>query len=508
MAEHTAEQHGAPETAPTDVVGDTATPTDIVTEDDTTTEATPTPTPTSTDATSTTATTTTTTDASEALTTTPTEAPSQAETPEEPANPVSSEPVLEPAPAHMATATTSSEEAVAEPEEEAEGTTAGGATRGSEGSLPTVNEAEPRPDVDNDLSSQVLPPVQRWVQMDPNVGPATRGRHTVGVDAVRGILVMFGGQNYDLRCKYNDIATYDLSTDKWAYVTEDTSSEAASIPCPRSSHASVTTNDALYVFGGATGKSFLAAPGCCKDAFTWRYSFLDSSWERVKGDGLDALSARYGHTTVLAPDRIVYLFGGMTDMGCDNSTFRVNLKTLEIQKLVCTFVGTAGDVCKEGEGSLEPPPEEVVQGHRTAEQVRACAKGFGHTSVYNPYTHSMYVFGGTEDGRVYRSAFLRLDLTTNQWSVERAKNTPPQSRYVHCAAYDESRNAMYIFGGYCGAYRNDVHEYDFNTQLWREIRPNLPSSDSPCLRSGACCLAWEGHIYVFGGCDDQRYVNF
>eukprot|EP01061_Rhynchopus_euleeides_P014104 TRINITY_DN24508_c0_g1_i1.p1 TRINITY_DN24508_c0_g1~~TRINITY_DN24508_c0_g1_i1.p1 ORF type:complete len:487 (+),score=129.37 TRINITY_DN24508_c0_g1_i1:92-1552(+) len=372
-------------------------------------------------------------------------------------------------------------------------------------------EADVRLSESEAVVGSATPPVRRWLQMEPGVGPATRGRHTLGIDAERGILLMFGGQNYDLRAKYNDIATYDLHTDRWAFITDDNTRECEAMPYPRSSHASVVTRDYLYVFGGATGKSFQSAPGCCRDAFTWRYSFCEGTWSRVRAKGLDALSARYGHTVVLAPNDVVYLYGGMTDKGCDHSTFKVDLRSLEVEQLKCSFVGATGDRCDESAfdfSQVSPPTaEEIPSTGCTAQQVRACVTGFGHTAVYNPYTNAMYVLGGTSNGHIYRSTFLRLDLTTREWSVEKAQNTAPECRYVHCATYDESRNAMYVFGGYSGAYRNDVHEYDFNTRRWSEIKPNQPSPEGPCLRSGACCVAWEGHLYVCGGCDDQRYYN-
>eukprot|EP01064_Diplonema_japonicum_P012263 TRINITY_DN19724_c0_g1_i1.p1 TRINITY_DN19724_c0_g1~~TRINITY_DN19724_c0_g1_i1.p1 ORF type:complete len:484 (+),score=105.46 TRINITY_DN19724_c0_g1_i1:35-1486(+) len=360
-------------------------------------------------------------------------------------------------------------------------------------------------------NSRATPTCYKWHQLDPGEGPATRGRHTVGIDTVRGVLVMFGGQNYDLRRKYNDIAKFDLNTDRWHSVSEHDAEN--NVPCPRSSHASIATKDALYIFGGATGKSFMASPGCCKDASTWRYSFTDGSWQKVEAKGLDAVSSRYGHTTVLTPGDVVYLFGGMTDSGCDWNTFRIDLVNKTVERLECSFVGSAGDVCGPFPNSASlcsdtwthPVLDDGKK--RSAQQVRDCVRGFGHTAIYNPFTDSMYVLGGTVDGRNYHSTFLRLDLKTRRWMLEESLNKPPEGRYVHCASFDENRNAMYVFGGYCGTYRNDVHEYDFNTKKWAEIKPHPSSPEGPCLRSGACSVVWKDHVYIFGGCDDNRYYN-
>eukprot|EP01060_Flectonema_neradi_P008613 TRINITY_DN16150_c0_g1_i1.p1 TRINITY_DN16150_c0_g1~~TRINITY_DN16150_c0_g1_i1.p1 ORF type:complete len:467 (+),score=101.25 TRINITY_DN16150_c0_g1_i1:44-1444(+) len=364
------------------------------------------------------------------------------------------------------------------------------------------------PGCETPTSRKNTPPrVYRWKQIDPGEGPATRGRHTVGIDTKRGNLIMFGGQNYDMRRKYNDVARFDLSAERW--IDTGYSDEQLS-PCARSSHASVTTEDALYIFGGATGKSFVASPGCCRDASTWRYDFQTSEWSKLEAAGIDEVSSRYGHTTVLAPDNKVYLFGGMTDAGCDWNTFKIDLVEQVVEKLECLFVGSDGDVC--GPNPDKTPPHEWIAREeespvRTAKQVRDCVRGFGHTAIYNPNTDSMYVLGGTIDGRHYHSTFLRLDIKTRRWMLEESKNKPPEGRYVHCAAFDESRNAMYIFGGYCGSYRSDVHEYDFATKQWTEIKPHPAFQEGPCLRSGACSVVWKDHLYIFGGCDDQRYYN-
>eukprot|EP00659_Diplonema_papillatum_P012948 gene12948-19966_t len=365
-------------------------------------------------------------------------------------------------------------------------------------------------------NGRATPTCYKWKQVAGDHGPPSRGRHTVGIDTQRKVLIMFGGQNYDLRQKYADVVEFDLEKDEWIAGARRSSSpapvESDDVPCARSSHSSVVADDGLYVFGGATGKNFVSSPGCCKDAFTWKYTFATASWERV--EGLDSISTRYGHTTVLTPNKIVYLFGGMTDMGCDWNTYKIDLRVGKVEKLDCSYVGSAGDVCgpfpDDAASSTAADyyaAHSVVDGHpkkKTAQQVRDCVRAFGHTAVYNPHTHSMYVLGGTVNVKNYHTAFLRLDLSTRRWFVEESVTPPPQGRYVHCASYDKKRNAMYVFGGFCGTYCNDVHEYDFATRRWIEIKPHPSSPDGPCLRSGACSVVWNDHVYIFGGCDDVR----
>eukprot|EP01062_Namystynia_karyoxenos_P074065 TRINITY_DN7088_c0_g2_i2.p1 TRINITY_DN7088_c0_g2~~TRINITY_DN7088_c0_g2_i2.p1 ORF type:complete len:571 (+),score=129.03 TRINITY_DN7088_c0_g2_i2:100-1713(+) len=386
-----------------------------------------------------------------------------------------------------------------------------------------------------------------WDQLTAPDAPAPRGRHSVGIDEQRGLMLVFGGQNYDLRRKYSSVSLFDLNAERWVATDEDFPG-----PCARSSHASVSSQGSLVVFGGATGASLVSClPGCCHNAGAWRFAVGECEWSRIEIPGLDEVAARYGHTAVLAPGRKVYLFGGMTDHGCDCHTHCIDLEAKVLRRLECVFRGTAGDVCgplpdHPGQPTAQPPQPQnapsatttgsgalahaATQGssaqsqpqqqqqplqrqpcppgaeHVSAQQVRECVRGFGHTAVYNPRTHSMYVLGGTVDGRSYSSNFLRLDLAAGVWQIEPARNRAPQGRYVHCAAYDPTADAMYVFGGYCGVYKNDVFEYQFGSQAWRQIRIH-PASPAPQMRSGACCVVWRDHLYVCGGCDDTRYYN-
>ena len=51
---------------------------------------------------------------------------------------------------------------------------------------------------------------------------------------------------------YNDTWSFDISTRKWTELHC-----TGSIPSPRAGHAAVLVDDAMYIFGGSTGKNYL-----------------------------------------------------------------------------------------------------------------------------------------------------------------------------------------------------------------------------------------------------------
>ena len=83
------------------------------------------------------------------------------------------------------------------------------------------------------------------------------------------------------------------------------------------------------------------------------------------------------------------------------------------------------------------------------------------------------------------------------------KGSPPASRFGYVSAVHANR--FVLFGGYDGsAWLNDMHEYNFDTEMWS---PVAARGRPPSIRS---CPSWckEGNrVYVFGGYDGVRRMN-
>lgn len=87
--------------------------------------------------------------------------------------------------------------------------------------------------------------------------------------------------------------------------------------------------------------------------------------------------------------------------------------------------------------------------------------------VANVFDDSLYIFGGF-DGTMRVNDLHAYNLETNEWSaVEVLGGTAPSPRHSHAAVvYHQS---MYVFGGYDGSYRSDLHEFNFYTRRWTQV---------------------------------------
>ena len=83
------------------------------------------------------------------------------------------------------------------------------------------------------------------------------------------------------------------------------------------------------------------------------------------------------------------------------------------------------------------------------------------------YENSLYIFGGF-DGTMRVNDLHAYDLEHNEWHrVEIIGGMSPSPRHSHAAVvYQDS---MFVFGGYDGSYRSDLHEFNFNQQRWFQV---------------------------------------
>jgi hypothetical protein len=114
----------------------------------------------------------------------------------------------------------------------------------------------------------------------------------------------------------------------------------------------------------------------------------------------------------------------------------------------------------------------------------------GHTSVYDPITNRMIVFGGSQSDYSAHNDVWVLNNANGQGSVPSwmrldAAGTPPPPRVGASAIYDASLDRMTVFGGgtgYLGHDFNDVWVL-LNTRTnptWVQI---TPANTSPSTRS-------------------------
>jgi hypothetical protein len=115
---------------------------------------------------------------------------------------------------------------------------------------------------------------------------------------------------------------------------------------------------------------------------------------------------------------------------------------------------------------------------------------------------------GRETDEDRRSSLLstsnRPDTVSGYWEVvdTREGSIVPCQRSLHAGAI--WRDSFIVFGGYDGFRRvNDLHSFNFKTQLWQILN----SLNAPSPRDRHVSIVHGDHFYVFGGFDGQARVD-
>jgi N-acetylneuraminic acid mutarotase len=123
-----------------------------------------------------------------------------------------------------------------------------------------------------------------------------------------------------------------------------------------------------------------------------------------------------------------------------------------------------------------------------------------HTMTYDPVTHRLIVFGGSDEDGMPLNDTWAYDPVTNTWTELKPSGTVPSQRSWHSMAYDFNTRRLMMFGGYtgAGASLNDTWAYDSAANNWAELRPQ---GRIPPERTAAA-LAYDAvshRLIMFGG---------
>jgi len=122
--------------------------------------------------------------------------------------------------------------------------------------------------------------------------------------------------------------------------------------------------------------------------------------------------------------------------------------------------------------------------------------------VATVFENALYIFGGF-DGVARVNDLSTYDLETNEWaSVDVAPGTAPSPRHSHAACV--YRESMFIFGGYDGSYRSDLHGFNFRSRRWYQVHC---SGDVPRARYRGTCVVSEDSMILHGGHDGDRHLQ-
>uniref|UniRef100_A0A673Y3Y5 Leucine zipper like post translational regulator 1 n=1 Tax=Salmo trutta TaxID=8032 RepID=A0A673Y3Y5_SALTR len=268
----------------------------------------------------------------------------------------------------------------------------------------------------------------------------------------------------------------------------------------RSKHTVVAYRDAIYVFGGDNGKNML------NDLL--RFDVKDCSWCRAFTTGTPP-APRYHHSAVVYGSSM-FVFGGYTGDIYSNSNLKNKNDLFEYK--FATGQWTEWKV----EGSL--PVARSAHGATVYSDKLWIFAGYdGNARLNDMWTISlqdrehacweeieqsgeippsccnfpvavcrdkMFVFSGQSGAKITNNLFqFELNVNKailNEWTriptehLLRGSPPPPQRRYGHTmVAFDRH---LYVFGGAAdNTLPNELHSYDVDSQTWEVIQPSLDS---------------------------------
>ena len=81
---------------------------------------------------------------------------------------------------------------------------------------------------------------------------------------------------------------------------------------------------------------------------------------------------------------------------------------------------------------------------------------------------------------------------------------PPTARHSSCAiVFDGS---MYVFGGYDGNCRSDLHRFNFETNTWSEIKKTT-NGLWPRERYRTSAALYKDSVFIYGGHDGSKQLE-
>jgi hypothetical protein len=124
--------------------------------------------------------------------------------------------------------------------------------------------------------------------------------------------------------------------------------------------------------------------------------------------------------------------------------------------------------------------------------------------IWNPINETVMVYGGY--GGAYLDDIWQYTVATNSWFKFNPANKPA-GRYYAQMAWDQRLGKALLYGGYAGAsgYQNDTWTFDPTTTLWTRLQP---ASDPGVLCCGMMVYnSLEGVDIIFGGYSSGGYQD-
>nr|XP_010955288.1 leucine-zipper-like transcriptional regulator 1 isoform X2 [Camelus bactrianus] len=242
----------------------------------------------------------------------------------------------------------------------------------------------------------------------------------------------------------------------------------------RSKHTVVAYKDAIYVFGGDNGKTML------NDLL--RFDVKDCSWCRAFTTGTPP-APRYHHSAVVHGSSM-FVFGGYTGDIYSNSNLKNKNDLFEYKFATGQWT------------------EWKIEG-----RLPVARSAHGATV----YSDKLWIFAGY-DGNARLNDMWTIGLQDREltcWEeVAQSGEIPPSCCNFPAAV---CRDRMFVFSGQSGAkITNNLFQFEFKDKTWTRIPTEhllRGSPPPPQRRYGHTMVAFDRHLYVFGGAADNTLPN-
>ena len=216
----------------------------------------------------------------------------------------------------------------------------------------------------------------------------------------------------------------------------------------------------------------------------YSFSFDTGTWEEVQVLSTEKPGCRENNGVVIGDGSRMYLFGGYNGTSWLNDLWMFDIDT---QRWTCIQESSDPRSTDDSQSALGDLPS-----HRSVARGRVPSRRFGYVSVV--HNNKFVLFGGF-DGSRWLNDMYEFDFGTNTWREIVARGSLPSVR--SCPAWAKDDTHVYIQGGYDGVERKaDFFACDLKTYTWTEM-PCLGSPPSPRYFH-SCCL-YGNRMYLYGG---------
>jgi N-acetylneuraminic acid mutarotase len=293
-----------------------------------------------------------------------------------------------------------------------------------------------------------------WTQLNPTGGPPdVRYISNAVWDDTDNQMLMFGGQNNSPLVVYNDLWSYNPSSNSWTQLNP-----SGPLPGIRASAAVVwdKADKQMLVFSGNNNGIFL-------NDF-WAYKPSINTWTQLNPSGGPPQS-RFTASAVWDPNNNqMIIYGGENGGGGLSDIWSYKPSSNFWTQIIPS--GT-------------PPPL------------------MGQATAWDATNNRMLVFGGLD--YLYQNILWSYTPSTNIWEQLYPSGTLPSPRETCVATWDGVHNRMYMFGGVSSSGNlNDLWYYSAPSNTWVQVSPT-GGPPSPRWAPVIVTNTEKDVLYLFGG---------